>query len=84
MLIVGVLAAGMANVPAGKFLVYSGIGAAISAFGFGIPASLLGRQIVGNPLLMPLAMGCCIVGMLGGVLFMGWTAWRSKSSNMAL
>ncbi|BCM90116.1 hypothetical protein IAD21_01967 [Abditibacteriota bacterium] len=78
------LGAGMAQVPPGKFVVYSGVGASLSAFGFGIPAHLLGREIVGNPLLMPLALGGCVVGMFGGVLFMAFSAWRSKTRGMAL
>ncbi len=78
------LGAGMAHVPPGRFALYSAIGAALSAFGFGIPAHLLGRQIVDNPLLMPLALGCCVVGMFGGLLVMAIHAWRSKNRKMAV
>ncbi len=72
------LGAGISRVPVVSFLCYSAIGAALSAFGFGIPAHLLGRQIVGHPLLMPLALGCCLVGMLGGLVALGWSAWKKK------
>ena len=78
------LAAGVAHVPPSQFLPSSAIGAALCAFGFGIPAHLLGRQIVGHPLLMPVAIGICAAGMLGGVLFMAISAWRSKSRKMAV
>ena len=73
------LGAGIARVPTAQFVLYSAIGAAFSAFGFGIPAHLLGRQIVDHPRLMPIAIAICAAGMLSGVLFMVLSAWRSKS-----
>ena len=78
------LAAGVAHVPPSQFLPSSAIGAALCAFGFGIPAHLLGRQIVGNPLLMPIALAVCVAGMLGGALFLAINAWRSKNRKVAL
>ncbi|RYX85467.1 hypothetical protein EON83_05740 [bacterium] len=78
------LGAGMAHIPAGKFTFYSAIGAALSAFGFGIPAHLLGHEIVGHPLLMPLAIVCCAIGMFGGLIVMALSAWRSKNRKMPL
>ncbi len=73
------LGAGMARVPRGAFVVYSAIGSALSALGFGIAAHLLGRQIVGHPLLMPLALGCCVVGILGGGVAVLWSAWKNRA-----
>lgn len=73
------LGAGIAHVPFPAFLLYSAIGAAISAFGFGVPAYLLGRRLVDNPVFFQIAIGVCVVGMLAGLVACLWTARRSKS-----
>jgi membrane-associated protein len=72
------MGAGMAGVPPLPFALYSLLGCAISAFGFGIPAHFLGRQFVDNPLVKQGMLIACSVGVLSGVLVLVWNAVRSR------
>ena len=72
------MGAGMARVPPLRFALYSLLGCALSAFGFGIPAHLLGRQLIDNPLVKQWMLIACAFGILSGVLVLVWNAVRSR------
>ena len=75
------IGAGMVGMNYLKFSIYSAIGAAISAFGFGLAAHLIGRRVVNLPFfneaIVGIIVGTTLLGVFG--LAMGW--WKKKKER---
>jgi membrane-associated protein len=74
------LGAGLAGVPFTKFAIYDAIGAALSAFGFGLVAHFVGRKTIEHPYFYQVLVGCIAGATLLAVagVAVGW--WRNRNA----
>lgn len=75
------LGAGLSAMNYAKFSLYDAIGAAISAFGFGLVAHFVGRKTIENPNFYPVILGamvCVTVVSLAGI---GISWWKSRQNK---
>ncbi len=75
------LGAGLSAMNYAKFSLYDAIGAAISAFGFGLVAHIIGRKTIENPNFYPVILGamvCVTVVSLAGI---GISWWKSRQNK---
>jgi membrane protein DedA with SNARE-associated domain len=75
--------AGMSGMNYLRFSIYDAIGAALSAFGFGLVAHFVGRQFINWPYFTEILAGLFVGGLLLGIggAAMGWYRKRKKGSS---
>jgi membrane protein DedA with SNARE-associated domain len=73
--------AGMAGMNYLRFSIYDAIGAALSAFGFGLAAHFIGRKIVNLPYFEAGIAGLFVAGLLFGVIGAAWGWYRKRKAD---
>ncbi len=75
------LGAGLGAMNYAKFSLYDAIGAAISAFGFGLLAHFVGRKTIEHPYFYPIVIGAMILAILTAAVGCGIGWWKSRRSH---
>ena len=77
------LGAGLAGVSYPKFAIYDAIGAALSAFGFGLVAHFVGRKTIEHPYFYQVLVGCIVGATLFGIVGVGVGWWKNRRAQEA-
>lgn len=72
------LGAGLAAMNYAKFSLYDALGAAISAFGFGLVAHFVGRKTIEHPNFYPIVVGAMVLVTVFSVAGVGIAWWRKR------
>jgi membrane-associated protein len=77
------LGAGLAGMNYAKFSLYDAIGAALSAFGFGLVAHFVGRKTIEHPYFYPILVGVVVVATVFTVLGCVISWWKARQCQAA-
>jgi membrane-associated protein len=75
------LGAGLAGMNYARFSLFDAIGCALSAFGFGLMAHLVGRKTITHPYFYPVLVGVMVGATLFTLLGIGISWWKSRQAN---
>ncbi len=75
------IGAGLSAMNYAKFSLYDAIGAAISAFGFGLVAHFVGRKTIEHPNFYPMVLGAMILVTLASVAGVAISWWKSRRKS---
>lgn len=73
--------AGLSAMNYAKFSLYDAIGAAISAFGFGLVAHFVGRKTIEHPNFYPIVIGAMVCVTIVTLVGIGISWWKSRQLN---
>ncbi|PQV65242.1 membrane protein DedA, SNARE-associated domain [Abditibacterium utsteinense] len=75
------IGAGLSAMNYAKFSLYDAIGAAISAFGFGLVAHFVGRKTIENPNFYPIVLSAMVFVTVVSVAGVGISWWKSRQNR---
>ena len=75
------LGAGLSGMNYVKFSLYDAIGAALSAFGFGLVAHFVGRKTIEHPYFYQFVVGGMVLATVASVAGIGISWWKARRDN---
>ncbi|HEX9998558.1 MAG TPA: DedA family protein [Abditibacterium sp.] len=75
------LGAGLSGMNYVKFSMYDAVGAAISAFGFGLVAHFVGRKTIEHPYFYQFVVGGMVLATVAGIVGIGVSWWKSRQES---
>lgn len=77
------IGAGLSAMNYAKFSLYDALGAAISAFGFGLVAHFVGRKTIEHPNFYPIVLGAMGIVTLFTIAAIAISWWKNRASQSA-